>query len=43
MDAIIKDLTRCSKKCRYIKQEIQATKKSGKDDKGGFEKTVEVD
>jgi len=43
MDAIIKDLTRCSKKCRYIKQEIQATKKSGKDDRGGFEKTVEVD
>ena len=43
MDAIIKDLMRCSKKCRYIKQEIQATKKSGKDDRGGFEKTVEVD
>lgn len=43
MDAIIKDLTRCSRKCRYIKQEIQATKKSGKDDRGGFEKTVEVD
>jgi len=43
MDVIIKDLVKCSKKCRYIKKEIQATKRSSKDDKGGFEKTVEVD
>ena len=43
MDGIIRELNKCSKKCTNIKKEIQATKKSGKDDRGGFEKTVEVD
>merc|ERR1712060_713372 len=43
MDNVLKELRKGSKKCRTIKTEIKAAKRSGKDDKGGFEKTVEVD
>ena len=42
MDRVIKDLHKRSSKIRRIKESVQANKR-GKDDKGGFEKTFEVD